>query len=455
MRILFALLIVAFFNPINASAQENERVLDIQKVVSNGGIEAWLVEDHSVPVIAMKFGFKDAGAKQDGKDKQGLSRMLSNTMDEGAGNLDAKEFQKALRDDVISLSFSASRDHFTGSLKTLTKNKARAFQLTQLALTKPRFDKEAVDRMRNANQSRIRSSLSDPGWMAARVLNDKAFEGHPYALNSGGTLSSLAGIDSDDLKEFHKTHIGKNNLVVSVAGDISADELRVVLDDVFGKLPDVEIQSSQDIEVQNQGQLFTYDQDIPQTIVEMMQPSIGRKDPRYQTGQVMNFILGSSGFGSRLTEVIREQRGLTYGIYSYFYDLDHVSGLSVSTSTENKNVGEMLSLINAEFKRIQNNPVTDKEIEDAKNYLIGSLPLSLTSTDKIAGLMSSIQLDGLPMDYLDTRQLAIQNVSAADIQALAADILNPENFTTVLVGRPEFGDNAPETQSVKTLPNVE
>ena len=453
MRILLLLFLFVFI--ASPSYAQDERVLDIQKVVSDGGIEAWLVEDHSVPVIAMKFGFEHAGAKQDGKDKQGLARMLSNTMDEGAGNLNAKAFQKALRDDVISLSFSASRDHFTGSLKTLSKNKARAFELTKLALTKPRFDKEAVDRMRNANQSRIRSSLSDPGWMAARILNDKAFEGHPYALNSGGTLSSLAEIDSDDLKAFHKAHIGKSNLVVSVAGDIKANELKTVLDDVFGDLPDIEITAPKTIDIQNQGNVFTYDQDIPQTIIEMMQPSIGREDARYHTGQVMNFILGSSGFGSRLTEVIREKRGLTYGIYSYFYDLDHVDGLAVSTSTQNKNVGEMLDLIHAEFKRMQDEKVSDKEVLDAKNYLIGSLPLSLTSTDKIAGLMSSMQLDDLPMDYLDQRQTAIKNVSVGDIQSLASEILTPENFTTILVGRPVFGDNAPETQSVKSLPNVE
>jgi len=315
----------------------------------------------------------------------------------------------------------------------------RAFELTKLALTKPRFDTEAVERMRKSNQSRIRSSLADPGWMAARLLNDKAFEDHPYALNSGGTLSSLERIKPADLKKLHKNVLGRNNLSVAVAGDITAEELADVLDQVFGDLPEVELPTVDTLEIQNAGKIFHYQRDIPQSVIEIMQPGIGRDDPRFNSAQVMNFVLGSSGFGSRLTEEIREKRGLTYGIYSYFYDLEHLKGLAVSTSTANKNVAEM--------------PITEKELSDAKSYLIGSLPLSLTSTNKIAGLMNSLQLDGLPIDYFDQREKAINETSIEDIQKLAQDLLSPENFVTILVGSPEELDQ--DMTRVKSLPNVE
>lgn len=450
MRILFAFFAVMFL--VAAPAQAKETLLDIQQVESESGVTAWLVEDHSIPVIAVEFGFKGAGSKRDPKGKQGLARMLSNTLDEGAGNLNSQAFQKELRDLVISLKFSASRDHFTGSLKTLSKNKERAFELTKLALTKPRFDKDPVERMRKANQTRILSSLSDPGWMAARLLNDKAFAGHPYALNNGGTLSSLEKIKPEDLRKFHATSIGKNNLVVSVAGDITPEELSIVLDDIFGDLPEVELPELEALELQNQGQVFHYKRDIPQTVIEIMQPGIGRDDPAFQTAQVMNFILGSSGFGSRLTEEIREKRGLTYGIYSYFYDLDHLKGMAVSTSTANANVPEMLQLIKDEFERMVATPVSDKELREAQSYLIGSIPLSLTSTDKIAGLMNSFQLDNLPVDYLDRREEAIAATTTSDIQALAERLLKPDSFVTILVGQPE---GLEETQSVSSLPNVE
>lgn len=450
MKLWIAVIALIVFTSFPTKAQEP--LLDIKQVTSESGITAWLVEDHSIPVISIEFGFKGAGSKQDGNGKQGLARMLSNTLDEGAGDLDSQEFQKALRDLVISLRFSASRDHFTGSLKTLSKNKTRAFELTKLALTKPRFDKDPVERMRKANQSRIRSSLSDPGWMAARLLNDKAFAGHPYALNSGGTLSSLDDIKSTDLQKFHKNHIGHNNLVVSASGDITPEELSVVLDDIFGDLPEVALPEIESFELQNQGNVYLYRQDIPQTVIEIMQPGIGRDDPDFQTAQVMNFILGSSGFGSRLTEEIREKRGLTYGVYSYFYDLDHFKGLAVSTSTANANVAEMLELIKEEFSRMAAAPVSEKELSEAQSYLIGSIPLSLTSTDKIAGLMLSFQLDDLPIDYLDQREKTIRATTAGDIQTLAQRLLKPDSFVTILVGQPE---NIAEKESVSSLPNVE
>lgn len=444
--ILFAVTLV-FSWPAHAS------LLDIQEVTSPGGIKAWLVEDHSIPVIAMNFGFKGAGAAQDPEDKQGLARMMSNTMDEGAGPLDAKAFQKELQDLVISFSFNTDRDSFSGSLKTLSKNSARAFELVSLAVNSPRFDQEAIDRMRQANQTRIRNSQSDPDWMAARVLNDRAFAGHPYALNSGGTLSSLEKISPADLKKFHATMLGKNNLMVAVAGDITAEQLGVKLDEVFGTLPDVSIPEIADFSLQNQGKMYLHEQDIPQSVIEIIQPGIGRNDPDFQTAQVMNFVLGSSGFGSRLTEEIREKRGLTYGIYSYLYNLDHLDGLAVSTSTANASVPEMLSLIKAEFNKLATDPISDKELQDAKSFLIGSVPLSMTSTDKIAGLLLSLQMDGQPIDYLDQRETKIKATTAADVARVSKALLAPDKFVTVIVGQPE-GLNEP-AEKVTKLPNVE
>ncbi len=429
------------------------KVLDIQEVTSSSGIKAWLVEDHSVPVIAMEFGFRGAGSALDPADKQGLSRMLSNTIDEGAGDLDSQTFQKELRDLSISLAFKSERDDFTGSLKTLTKNKARAFELLTLALTTPRFDNEAVTRMREANLSRVRAALSDPEWIAARLLNDAAFAGHVYAQNSGGTLSSLKKISPADLKDFHKKYLGRNNVVVSVAGDMTKEELATALDSIFAAMPVVTMPAlPAETTVQNTGKTTIFKQDIPQTIVEIMQPGIDRRDPDYQAAQIMNFVLGSSGFGSRLTEEIREKRGLTYGIYSYFIGMRHFDGLQVSTSTENRNVAEVISLTKAEWEKMKTEPVTEAEMNDAKAYLIGSLPLGLTSTDDIAGLMLSLQIDDMPINYLEQREAAIKSATPADVQRVAQRILDANKMTVVLVGMPEGIDNG---TIVEKLPNAE
>lgn len=447
------LLILVFFS-LSFSVQAKEpqsKFLDIQIVTSQNNITAWLVEDHSIPVIAMTFSFRGAGAKNNPPEKQGLARLASNTMDEGAGEIKSQEFQKTLRDKSISLSFSAGRDNFGGNLKTLSANKQIAFDLLKLALTKPRFDQEPVDRMRESNKSRVKSSISNPRWLAARIQNDRIFENHPYALNSGGTLSSLDRITPDDLRTFHKT-LGKNQLVIGVAGDIKADELKAVLDDIFGGMPDVKTKQPTKSPVQNAGQTYLYEQDIPQSVIEMSQMGINRKDKDYYPAHIMNFILGESGFGSRLMEEIREKRGLTYGIYSYFRQYDETDILHVSTSTVNESVPEMISLIHAEWDKIKAAPVTEEEINDAKSYLIGSLPLSLTSTSSIAAVLLSLQLDDLPIDYLDMRAVKIQAVSIDDIQAVAQRLLDKDSMTTVIVGSPQGIGNA---QKITDLPNVE
>ncbi|MFK7839804.1 MAG: M16 family metallopeptidase [Bdellovibrionales bacterium] len=445
------------FGVSSSFAEDRKSLLEIQQITTQKGITAWLVEDNSVPVISMQFAFVGAGAVNDPDEKQGLAQLLSNTMDEGADDLDSQAFQKELQDLSISLSFNSSRDHFGGSLKTLTKNSIRAFNLLEMAIMRPRFDEEPVQRMRQSNQSRIRSSLSNPDWIAARILNDKAFSGHPYARNSGGTLSSLDAITSDDLHQFHRKHLGKNNLVVAVSGDINAERLKTVLDNVFAGLADVDTPEVESLKLQNVGTISIYEKDIPQTIIEMMQPGIGRDDPDYHAAQVMNFVLGSSGFGSRLTEEIREKQGLTYGIYSSFYGLKALKAMSVSTSTKNENVPKMLAAIQTEFAKMRDKGITQEELNDAKSYLIGSLPLSLTSTDRISGLMVSLMRDNLPIDYLDQREAAIKAMTLEDIAAVSKRILDPNGFVSVLVGQPE-GDALSwlgEIQSVEALTNVE
>ncbi len=452
--ILKLLLLISLFIPAAGYAQENKpakKFLDIIEVTSPGGIKAWLVEDHTIPVIALEFSFRDTGSKTDPAQKQGIAQFASNMLDEGAGDLTSEVFQKELQDKSISLSFDADRDNFSGSLKTLTANKDRAFELLKLSLTKPRFDPEPLERMRAANQSRIRGSMTNPNWMAARLQNDRLYEGHPYSRNSGGTLTTLAAITADDLRSFHKT-LGKNRIVVSASGDITPEQLQKILDDVFGTLPEAEAAKQDKTDIKNAGKTFLFEQDIPQTIIEIAQKGIGRDDPDYHSAQIMNFILGGSGFGSRLTDEIREKRGLTYGIYSYFREYEAAKVFHVATSTENKNVADMISLIKAEWEKMKDQSISEKELTEAKSYLIGSLPLSLTSTGAIASLMNSLQLDNLPSDYLDKRSDIIRAVTIEDVQKTAQKLLDENAFTTIMVGKPIGIENA---EIITKLPNVE
>lgn len=418
-----------------------ERFLDIRQVTSPSGIKAWLVQDNSQPVIALQFAFLDSGSALESEKTQGLAQLLSNTMDEGAGDLDSTTFQKMLQDRAITLRFTSGRDSFGGTLKTLTRNKETAFDLLHLALNAPRFDQEPVTRMINANLGRIRSSLTDPGWAAARLSNDRAFEGHPYALNSGGTLSTLPRLTPADLRDFYTRNLTRDRLIIGVAGDITAQDLAPLLDRLFGELPETGPEDSvPSLRLRNTGTTALYKMPIPQTVIEMLLPAFGRDDPDYYALQVLNYIFGGAGFGSRLMEEVREKRGLSYGIYSSVRNYRKTDALAVSLSTNNDSARQALDIIRTEMDRLINEPVSERELDDAKSYLTGSMPLSLSSTDAIAGILLSLQRDRLPVDYLDGYAERINAVNSADIQRVAARLFSGFPASIAMVGDPAHID---------------
>ena len=460
MRILTAFLLIALIITPSCRAKETKEanhtdgILSIQEVTSKSGITAWLVEDHTLPIISLKFSFKGAGSINDSLDKQGLVLLLSNTMDEGAGNLRSQEFQKMLSDHSITLRFNSNRDNFGGQLKTLSRNQDKAFELLKSALNAPRFDAEPIERMRAANIARIKSSLSDPEWIAARILNDKAFDNHPYAQNSGGTLTSLPNITADDLKTHKQNHLTKDRLIIGVTGGITAQELKKTLDAIFGDLPSSNKEKPTKNEqalIKNGGKNFLFEQDIPQTIIRVSMPSLDNQHADYPALQVLNYIFGGGGFGSRLMEEAREKRGLTYGIYSHLYALDQMNSFNISTSTKNESTSEMMRIIRDELTRLRETPVSTQELQSAKDYIIGSMPLSLTSTDKISSILLSMQLNERPITYLDTLANKINRVTIEDIQRVATDLLQSDNLTTIMVGQPE---NITDTVKIEKLPNV-
>ena len=247
--------------------------------------------------------------------------------------------------------------------------------------------------------------------------------------------------------------LAKDNLLIAVTGDITADELKARIDTAFSALPDTaQIKDVADLSIKNAGTITVFEQDIPQTVIRATQDAIGRDDPRYYAAKVMNYILGGGGFGSHLMDVIREQRGLTYGIYTSLSEMDHLASLTMSTSTKNESVAELLSLAKQEFARMRTEAVREDELTRAQAYLTGSLPLSLSSTDRIARLMLSLQLEDLPADYLDSYDEKIYAVTAEDILSVAKDLLKEDALAIILVGKPE---SITADKTVTELPNVE
>jgi len=430
---LFAfVLIVACFISGFARAE----ILHIQNVQSPGGLTVWLVEDHSLPVVAMTFAFR-TGATQDTPDKQGITQLLSNTLDEGYGNVPSREFQAALRDNAINLSFSSSRDSFGGSLRTLTRHLPQAQLLMQGAIMAPRFDQEAVDRMRAANISRVKSSLADADWIAARILNDLMYKGHPYALNAGGTVQSLAGLTSADLREVRSTHFAKSRLAIGMTGDISPDAAGKMADMIFGNLPErSDAPPVADAAFPKGGKPVYFARDIPQTSLSIAWPGIDLHDPDYYASVVMTYIFGGGGFSSRLMEEIREKRGLTYGIYASQYNLDHADRVVVSASLLPQNVAMTIEIAKQLASGMQATPVDAATLKSAQDYLTGSLPLQFSSTGRTSAALAELQLNDRPITALDDFRTGILAVTPADIQHVATRIFNADPVIVAVGARP-------------------
>jgi len=413
------------------------RAIEVKRVVSPGGIEAWLVEDHKIPVVALEWAFEGSGGT-DPAGKDGRANLAAMTLDEGAGALDAQAFQGRMQDLAVSLGFDAGRDAFTGSLRTLRDNRDEAFELARLALTEPRFDEEAVNRVRTSIMAGLRRDQADPNYVARRAFYQVAFPEHPYGGEVRGSLESLPKITPDDLRAFMASELGRDRLVVAASGAITPEELGKALDQVFGGLPaTAKAPPLADVTPKGAGETLVAPRPTAQTLVLMGQQGVKRDDPDWYTATVMNYILGGGGFTSRLMDEVRERRGLSYGVYSYLIPMEHAALIAASGSTANAKAGEMLEIMRAEWRRMAEAGVTEEELRDAKTYLTGSFPLQFNSTSAIARIVLQVKRDNLGIDYLNKRDEYINAVTRDDVQRVARRLLDPAKLLTVLVGRPE------------------
>ena len=434
---------------------DSDRVLDIQSYKTDAGLEFWHVEDHSLPIITMHFAFDGAGSVNDPQGKAGVAQLLSNTLDEGAGDRDAQAFQEALDDHAIELSFSSNRDYFSGKMKTLKRHSDLAFELLHDAVTSPRLDDEAIDRMRQANIARIKSSVAKPNWQASRIMNEVLFGEHPYAKNSGGTLSGLEGISADDLRSFAKKYLTRNRLKIAMAGDITAEEAGKIIDKIFADISqgDDRVSDANDVTYPSETKSMAFQTQSPQSVVQMVWPSLSKNDPDYHTYRVLNHILGGGGFSSMLMDEIREKQGLTYGIYSQPIFMAHANYIVIESAMSPENIAPMMKSIEEIVLRLKQDDVAEDVLKDAKSYLIGSLPLRFSSTLSLSGAALRMQLDGRSITALDEWANAIEAVTSDDIVRVANRIfVQNDPIVTIVAGAvPDGGDY----EMIDTLPGVE
>lgn len=436
LRALTAVPLAALIFAIITTLSGPAHAMKIQTIKSPGGIEAWLVEEHAVPMMAMRFAF-EGGSSQDPTGNEGLANFLSAMLDEGAGDLKSREFQERMEEISMRMRYEDSKDAFYGNFETLTGNRDEAAKLLKLAINNPRFDTDAVERIRQQLQAALAYAARNPEKVALNEWYAVAFEGHPYARPSAGTEETVAKIGGDDLEGYRKRIFAKDTLKVVAVGDINAEQLGALLDEVFGDLPaTADLVAVSKTSPVAGGREKVVEMNVPQSVAVFGLGAMERKDPDFIPTFVLNHILGGGGFASKLMEEVREKRGLAYSVYTYVYPYQHTSIFSGSVATRNEAIGESLDVIREEFKQMAENGPTQTELDNAKKYLIGSYPLRFDTNAKIASQLLGLRMDDFGPEYIDNRNDMMAAVTLDDVKRVAKRLLETDDLIVTIVGKP-------------------
>jgi zinc protease len=410
--------------------------MDIKRVTSPGGIEAWLVESHANPLIAMRFAFR-GGAAQDPKDKQGVAYFVSGMMDEGAGDLDSVAFQERLQTLAMRMDFDASRDVMLGNVQMLTANKDESSEMLRLAMGKPRFDEDAVERVRAQIIAGLKFDENDPEEVASLAWDRLAFRDHPYGRPIKGTKTSIAAITPNDLQDYVRRVFARDKLVITVVGDIDAETLGRTLDHVFGALPQRSaLAPVADVKPPLGPMREIIAMQVPQSVAQFGHRAFSRKDDDFMAAYILNYIIGGGGFSSRLMEEVREKRGLAYSVRSNIFPYQHGAVFVGSVATKNEAVAQSLAVIESELKGLAEEGPSAEELAGAKSYLTGAYALRFESSSSMANQLLWIQIEDLGIDYVDRRNELVEKVSLDDIKRVAKRLIEADRLITTIVGKP-------------------
>ncbi|MSP47742.1 MAG: insulinase family protein [Alphaproteobacteria bacterium] len=429
MRFILVLLGLLVSPPVSA--------MDVQRVQSPSGLVAWFVHDPTIPVVAVSISL-GGGAVADPVGKEGLAVIATDLLTEGAGPYDSQAFAAKLEDASIGLDLNAGSDFIRGGFRAPSQNAAEAFRLLGLALAEPRFAAADIDRVRQQHMSGLSREERDPRTLASRAWYAAAFPEHPYGRSSKGTEKSVAGLTREDIVDFAKARIARDNLKIGVVGDIDATTVARLLDETFGRLPAKATPAeSKSTPPAAGGDVLVIERPVPQSVVMFGQPGIARSDPDFMAANLLNQIVGGGSLGSRLMTDIREKRGLTYGIYTYL-STPKSSGLWLgSVSAENAKVAEVIRLIRESWQHLKDDGVTAAELDDAKRYMTGAYARGFATSRGIAGQLVGWQEEGLGIDYFKRRNGMIETVTLADINRVANRLVEPDKLMFSIVGRPQ------------------
>jgi zinc protease len=422
---LVALLIAA---PATAAPLAHREVLP-------NGLVLLVAERPAVPIVAVRVLVR-AGANFDPPDRAGLANLTGALLTRGTAKHSGPALDSAIEFVGGSLETGVGRDSVTASLGVLKKDLTLGLDLLAEVVLTPTFPQDEVTRKAAEIQAAIKRSEEDPHTVAARALARLVFPGHPYGVPSAGTRESVARLTRDDVVRFHAERFRPDATVVAVVGAVTLDEARREIMARFGAWarPASPISVIPDATPGPAPHAETIARDLTQSTILLGRQAVRQTDPDYFPLVVGSYILGG-GSASRLYARVREEGGLAYSVYSYVSPARHGAALILSAQTRTAERARVETILDEELARMVRAPVGDQELALAKAYLIGSFPLRLDTSAKVADFVSLVENGGLGLDYPDRYKARVAQVTAQDIQRVAAKYFDPRTFDRVVVGK--------------------
>ncbi len=405
----------------------------VQRMALSNGLVVLFSEDHSLPFLTMQL-LVQAGSRVDPAGREGLASLTAEALLLGTSRRPAAAINEELDFMGASLGASCNRDYTVVSFRILKKDLDKGLDLLMETITQPVFPEEEVRKEVNKTLAAIQAADEDPGEAAEKAFREALFVNSPYAHPVEGTKESVPGLSRELLADFHRTYYRPNNSILTIVGDITADELKTLFFSRLAEWSEAQVPDVPYTGAFAQGpNTVRVQRAITQANVILGHAGVSRDNPDYYAITVMNYILGGGGFSSRLMNEIREKRGMAYSVDSLFMPQKYPGSFELVLQTKNTSAREAISLAVQEMRKMQKELVSEKELEGAKRYLVGSFPMKLNTQGKLAGFLSQVEYYGLGLDYPEKYPSLIRRVSREDIRRVAQTYLHPDNLILAIV----------------------
>ena len=420
------------------SALSAQAAVNIQHWQTNSGAEVYFVENHDLPIVDLSVNFA-AGSARDTAEKSGLAGITRYMMTLGAAGMSDEIIANKLADIGAVLGGEFDGDRAALKLRTLSSEleQKQALDVFGKILQKPDFPAAVLAREKARIISGLEESATQPEGMVNKAFMKALYGTHPYSLDESGEIATVAKLSVADLQAFYQQYYRANGAVIAMMGDLSRIQAEAIAESMVSGLPKGPANPTiAQVTYPNTPVTQRIAHPASQSHILLGYPGIKRGDPDLFPLYLGNYVLGGGGFVSRLTEEVREKRGLVYSVYSYFMPMAEVGTFQIGLQTKKEQADEALEIVRATLADFLAKGVTDAELKAAKANVIGGFPMRIDSNSKILDYLAVIGFYKLPLNYLDEYNSKVAAVTMAQIKDAFNRRLKPENFVTVIVGAP-------------------